>query len=47
MAPYFMSHLPDVGHNALANFNGIDYLVCRAYDAANKDRSKLKIEKTR
>ena len=34
-----------VGHNAVANFNGIDYLVCHAYDAADKGRSKLRIEK--
>ena len=34
-----------VGHNALANFNGIDYLVCHAYYAADKGRSKLEIVK--
>ena len=34
-----------VGHNALANFNGIDYLVCLAYYAADIGRSKLRIEK--
>ena len=34
-----------VGNNALANFNGIDYLVCHAYYAADKGRSKLRIVK--
>ena len=33
-----------IGHNAVANFNGIDYLVCHAYDAADRGRSKLMIE---
>ena len=44
-APQFMTLLPDVGHNAVANFNGIDYLVCHAYDAGDHGRSKLRIEK--
>ena len=34
-----------VGHNAVANFNGTDYLVFHAYDANDKGRSKLRIEK--
>ncbi len=34
-----------VGHNAVAEFDGIDYLVFHAYDAADKGRSKLRIEK--
>lgn len=36
-----------VGHNAVAGFNGNDYLVFHAYDAADKGRSKLRIEKIR
>ena len=34
-----------VGHNAVAAFNGIDYLVYHAYDANDNGRSKLQIEK--
>jgi len=34
-----------VGHNAVADFDGIDYLVFHAYDAADNGRSKLRIEK--
>ncbi len=34
-----------VGHNAVAAFNGDDYLVYHAYDAKDNGRSKLKIEK--
>lgn len=34
-----------VGHNAVAAFNGIDYLIFHAYDAADRGRSKLRIEK--
>jgi arabinan endo-1,5-alpha-L-arabinosidase len=34
-----------VGHNAVANFNGVDYLVFHAYDAKDNGRSKLRIEK--
>ena len=34
-----------VGHNAVASFNGIDYLIFHAYDAADNGRSKLRIEK--
>ncbi len=34
-----------VGHNAAANFDGIDYLVFHAYDAKDNGRPKLRIEK--
>ncbi|MEP7145159.1 MAG: arabinan endo-1,5-alpha-L-arabinosidase [Ferruginibacter sp.] len=34
-----------VGHNAVAAFNGVDYLVYHAYDANDYGRSKLQIEK--
>ncbi|MCQ6957229.1 arabinan endo-1,5-alpha-L-arabinosidase [Mucilaginibacter aquariorum] len=34
-----------VGHNAVANFNGMDYLVFHAYDASDKGIPKLRIEK--
>jgi arabinan endo-1,5-alpha-L-arabinosidase len=34
-----------VGHNAVVNFNGIDYLVFHGYDASDKGRSKLRVEK--
>ncbi|MEY2917265.1 MAG: hypothetical protein RIS73_979 [Bacteroidota bacterium] len=34
-----------VGHNAVANFDGIDYLIFHAYDAKDNGRSKLRIEK--
>lgn len=34
-----------VGHNAVCNFNGIDYLVFHAYDAADNGKPKLRIEK--
>ncbi|MES2648488.1 MAG: arabinan endo-1,5-alpha-L-arabinosidase [Bacteroidota bacterium] len=34
-----------VGHNAVANFNGDDFLIYHAYDAKDKGRSKLQIEK--
>jgi len=34
-----------VGHNAVANFNGTDYLVFHGYDAHDKGKSKLRIEK--
>ena len=34
-----------VGHNAVAAFNGIDYLIFHGYDAADKGKSKLRIEK--
>ena len=33
------------GHNAVAAFNGVDYLVYHAYDANDNGRSKLQIEK--
>ena len=34
-----------VGHNAVASFNGYDYLVFHAYDAHDNGKSKLRIEK--
>ena len=34
-----------VGHNAVATFQGTDYLVFHAYDGNDKGRSKLRIEK--
>ncbi len=34
-----------VGHNAVAGFDGTDWLVFHAYDAADYGRSKLRIEK--
>ena len=34
-----------VGHNSVYNFDGQDYLVFHAYDAADKGRPKLRIEK--
>jgi arabinan endo-1,5-alpha-L-arabinosidase len=34
-----------VGHNAVAHFDGADYLVFHGYDAADNSRSKLRIEK--
>ncbi len=34
-----------VGHNAVANFNGTDYLIFHGYDASDNGRSKLRIEK--
>jgi arabinan endo-1,5-alpha-L-arabinosidase len=34
-----------VGHNAVAAFNGSDYLVYHAYDANDNGRSKLQIQK--
>jgi len=34
-----------VGHNAVCNFNGIDYLIFHGYDAADRGISKLRIEK--
>ena len=34
-----------VGHNAVAGFNGTDYLVFHGYDATDYGRSKLRIEK--
>ena len=35
---------PGVGHNAVYTFDGIDYLVFHAYDAADEGKPKLKIE---
>lgn len=34
-----------VGHNAVCNFDGTDYLIFHAYDASDGGRSKLRIEK--
>jgi arabinan endo-1,5-alpha-L-arabinosidase len=34
-----------VGHNAVATFDGVDYLVFHAYHANDRGRSKLRIEK--
>ena len=34
-----------VGHNAVAGFDGTDWLIFHAYDAADYGRSKLRIEK--
>lgn len=34
-----------VGHNAVVSFDGIDYLVFHGYDANDKGRSKLRMEK--
>jgi arabinan endo-1,5-alpha-L-arabinosidase len=34
-----------VGHNAVADFDGISYLVFHGYDARDNGRSKLRIEK--
>lgn len=34
-----------VGHNAVASFNGTDYLVFHGYDAKDNGKSKLRIEK--
>ncbi len=34
-----------VGHNAVANFDGTDYLVFHGYDAQDNGKSKLRIEK--
>ncbi|GAA4315653.1 arabinan endo-1,5-alpha-L-arabinosidase [Mucilaginibacter gynuensis] len=34
-----------VGHNAVANFEGADYLVFHAYDAADRGIPKLRMEK--
>lgn len=34
-----------VGHNAVCTFDGVDYIIFHAYDAADNGRSKLRIEK--
>ncbi|MBC6613026.1 arabinan endo-1,5-alpha-L-arabinosidase [Hymenobacter sp. BT507] len=36
-----------VGHNAVATFNGTDYLIFHGYDAADKGHSKLRQESLR
>lgn len=33
------------GHNGTYTFNGVDYIVFHGYDAADKGRSKLRVEK--
>ncbi|MBW4890366.1 arabinan endo-1,5-alpha-L-arabinosidase [Mucilaginibacter sp. HMF5004] len=33
-----------VGHNAVCTFDGIDYIIFHAYDAADNGRSKLRVE---
>lgn len=33
-----------VGHNAVASFDGVDYLIFHGYDAHDRGRSKLRIE---
>lgn len=38
---------PGVGHNAVCTFDGTDYLVFHAYDAADEGKPKLKIKKLR
>jgi arabinan endo-1,5-alpha-L-arabinosidase len=34
-----------VGHNAVVDFSGTDYLIFHAYDAADNGKSKLRVEK--
>jgi len=34
-----------LGHNAVCTFDGTDYIIFHAYDAADRGRSKLRIEK--
>jgi arabinan endo-1,5-alpha-L-arabinosidase len=34
-----------LGHNAVASFDGVDYLIFHAYDAKDNGKSKLRIEK--
>ncbi len=34
-----------VGHNAVVSFDGTDYLIFHGYDASDKGKSKLRIEK--
>ena len=36
-----------VGHNAVYTFDGTDYLIFHGYDARDKGRSKLRVEKLR
>jgi arabinan endo-1,5-alpha-L-arabinosidase len=38
-------HWYGVGHCAVANFDGTDYIVFHGYDAADQGKSKLRIEK--
>jgi arabinan endo-1,5-alpha-L-arabinosidase len=39
------SDWPGVGHNAVSSFDGVDYLIFHAYDAADEGRPKLLIRK--
>ena len=34
-----------VGHNAVCTFDNVDYLVFHGYDASDRGRPKLRIEK--
>lgn len=34
-----------IGHNAVVNFDGLDYLIFHGYDAQDNGKSKLRIEK--
>jgi arabinan endo-1,5-alpha-L-arabinosidase len=34
-----------VGHSATVTFDGVDYLIFHGYDAEDKGRSKLRMEK--
>ncbi|MES2773721.1 MAG: arabinan endo-1,5-alpha-L-arabinosidase [Bacteroidota bacterium] len=36
-----------VGHNAVASFDGVDWLIFHGYDAGDNGRSKLRMEKLR
>ncbi len=36
-----------IGHNSVYTFNGTDYLICHAYDASDKGKSKLVIKEIR
>jgi arabinan endo-1,5-alpha-L-arabinosidase len=34
-----------VGHNAVATFNGVDYIIFHGYDVKDNGKPKLRIEK--